>query len=82
MLPGPVIEANTGDTVIVHVNNYLHEGQGIRKYIFSCKGDVMPPLSLTSNSDWHGLRQNGTALMDGVPGITQASILGEDRESI
>ncbi|OWZ37349.1 hypothetical protein LQV05_005806 [Cryptococcus neoformans] len=61
MLPGPVIEANTGDTVIVHVNNYLHEGQGIH---------------------WHGLRQNGTALMDGVPGITQASILGEDRESI
>ncbi|OXG61067.1 Cu-oxidase [Cryptococcus neoformans c8] len=53
MLPGPVIEANTGDTVIVHVNNYLHEGQGIH---------------------WHGLRQNGTALMDGVPGITQCSI--------
>lgn len=32
MFPGPVIEANTGDTIIVHVNNHLDEGQGIRKY--------------------------------------------------
>lgn len=29
MFPGPVIEANTGDTIIVHVNNHLDEGQGI-----------------------------------------------------
>ncbi|KIY35982.1 Cu-oxidase [Cryptococcus gattii E566] len=50
MFPGPVIEANTGDTIIVHVNNGLDEGQGLH---------------------WHGLRQKDTALMDGVPGITQ-----------
>lgn len=38
---------------------------------------VVLPSSLTSSSDWHGLRQNGTAPMDGVPGITQASIFGQ-----
>lgn len=32
MFPGPLIEANTGDTIIVHVNNGLDEGQGLRKY--------------------------------------------------
>ncbi|WVQ90651.1 hypothetical protein IAS59_004432 [Cryptococcus gattii] len=53
MFPGPVIEANTGDTIIVHVNNGLDEGQGLH---------------------WHGLRQKDTALMDGVPGITQCPI--------
>nr|AXA19830.1 laccase [Cryptococcus neoformans var. neoformans] len=53
MFPGPVIEANTGDTIIVHVNNHLDEGQSLH---------------------WHGLRQLGTAFMDGVPGITQCPI--------
>ncbi|WVQ77653.1 hypothetical protein IAR50_007341 [Cryptococcus sp. DSM 104548] len=53
MLPGPLIEGNQGDTIVVHVNNYLDQGQGIH---------------------WHGLRQNGTGYMDGVPGITQCPI--------
>ncbi|ODN73020.1 hypothetical protein L202_08415 [Cryptococcus amylolentus CBS 6039] len=53
ILPGPLIEGNQGDTVVVHVNNYLDQGQGIH---------------------WHGLRQNGTGHMDGVPGITQCPI--------
>ncbi|KIR33452.1 hypothetical protein I352_04221 [Cryptococcus deuterogattii MMRL2647] len=32
MFPGPLIEANTGDTIIVHVNNGLDEGQGLLFY--------------------------------------------------
>jgi FtsP/CotA-like multicopper oxidase with cupredoxin domain len=50
--PGPLIEANEGDWVVVHVNNHLNIGQTIH---------------------WHGLLQNGTAYMDGIPGISQVS---------
>ncbi|KAK8854565.1 hypothetical protein IAR55_003304 [Kwoniella newhampshirensis] len=52
-LPGPLIEANTGDTIIVHVDNQLDEGQSLH---------------------WHGIFQNGSAYMDGVPGVTQCPI--------
>ncbi|WVQ79588.1 hypothetical protein IAT38_001688 [Cryptococcus sp. DSM 104549] len=53
VFPAPLIEANTGDTIIVHVTNDLDEGQSIH---------------------WHGMYQNGTVHMDGVPGITQCPI--------
>ncbi|WRT68659.1 uncharacterized protein IL334_005638 [Kwoniella shivajii] len=51
--PAPLIEANTGDTVRVHVKNSLDIPQTIH---------------------WHGISQNGTNLMDGVPGVTQCPI--------
>lgn len=51
--PGPLIEANQGDTVVVHVNNGLDIPQTIH---------------------WHGMRQNGTNVMDGVPGFSQCAI--------
>ncbi|WVQ72983.1 hypothetical protein IAR50_002546 [Cryptococcus sp. DSM 104548] len=52
--PGPLIEANTGDTIRVTVTNSLDEGQTIH---------------------WHGMIQNSTPYMDGVPGISQCPIL-------
>ena len=56
-LPGPMIQASWGDTVIVHVNNKLpaasHNGTTIH---------------------FHGIRQNGTNEMDGVPSITQCPL--------
>uniref|UniRef100_A0A060T8I1 ARAD1D06952p n=1 Tax=Blastobotrys adeninivorans TaxID=409370 RepID=A0A060T8I1_BLAAD len=51
--PGPVIEANVGDRVVVHLFN---------------NG------SLPTTMHFHGLAQNGTNFMDGVPGVTQCSI--------
>ncbi|ODN98172.1 hypothetical protein I350_07818 [Cryptococcus amylolentus CBS 6273] len=51
--PGPLIEANTGDTIVVHVNNLLDSPQTIH---------------------WHGIFQNSTPYMDGVPGISQCPI--------
>ncbi|GFZ52064.1 hypothetical protein JCM24511_09836 [Saitozyma sp. JCM 24511] len=51
--PGPLIEANEGDTIIVHVTNHLDVGQGIH---------------------WHGITQNGSPWMDGVPGVSQCVI--------
>ncbi|KAL1632433.1 hypothetical protein SLS56_003675 [Neofusicoccum ribis] len=53
-IPGPTIEANWGDTVVVHVTNSMeNNGTGIH---------------------WHGIRQNNTNWMDGVPSITQCPI--------
>ncbi|WWC90449.1 uncharacterized protein L201_005384 [Kwoniella dendrophila CBS 6074] len=51
--PAPLIEANTGDTIRVHVKNSLDIPQTIH---------------------WHGLTQNGSNVMDGVPGVTQCPI--------
>lgn len=51
--PGPLIEANRGDTIVVHVHNQLDIPQSIH---------------------WHGIRQNGSNAMDGVPGFSQCPI--------
>ncbi|OCF35746.1 hypothetical protein I316_02236 [Kwoniella heveanensis BCC8398] len=51
--PAPLIEANTGDTIVAHVKNSLPDGQTIH---------------------WHGITQNGSNHMDGVPGVTQCPI--------
>ncbi|EME88044.1 uncharacterized protein MYCFIDRAFT_28515 [Pseudocercospora fijiensis CIRAD86] len=53
-MPGPKIEANWGDTVIVHVTNAMqNNGTSIH---------------------FHGIRQNYTNEMDGVPSITQCAL--------
>ncbi|WOO78380.1 Laccase-2 [Vanrija pseudolonga] len=51
--PGPMIEANQGDTLVINVVNQLDIPQSIH---------------------WHGMRQNFTNHMDGVPGVHQCSI--------
>lgn len=51
--PGPLIEANAGDTVVINVRN---------------------SLAIPASIHWHGIRQNGTNFMDGVPGISQCPI--------
>lgn len=53
MFPGPLIEANEGDEIVVHVTNHLDIGMTIH---------------------WHGMFQNGTQFMDGVPGISQVGL--------
>ncbi|KAI0033491.1 Cupredoxin [Vararia minispora EC-137] len=53
-MPGPLIEANEGDTIIVTVRNSL--------------------VNQTMSIHWHGIYQNGSAWMDGVPGVTQATL--------
>jgi len=63
LMKGPLIEANEGDPIIVHVENNLDMPQSIRE---------CPTLLKV---DWHGMFQNGTGYMDGVPGFTQVSFL-------
>ena len=56
-MPGPMIEANWGDTIVVHLTNNM-------------------PLTAFNGSSlhFHGIRQNGTNEMDGVPSITQCPV--------
>ncbi|SPO37096.1 related to FET5 - multicopper oxidase [Pseudozyma flocculosa] len=51
--PGPTIECNEGDEIVVMVHNHLDVGTGIH---------------------WHGMFQNSTPYMDGIPGFTQCPI--------
>ncbi|KAM3084156.1 hypothetical protein ACMFMG_001744 [Clarireedia jacksonii] len=52
--PGPLITADWGDTVTVHVTNTLPNNG--------------------STIHWHGIRQNYTNYMDGVPSLTSCPI--------
>jgi FtsP/CotA-like multicopper oxidase with cupredoxin domain len=53
LFPGPMIECNEGDTIVIDVDNQSINATAIH---------------------FHGLFQNGTNHMDGVPGITQCPI--------
>ncbi|KIM77718.1 multicopper oxidase [Piloderma croceum F 1598] len=53
-MPGPLVEANEGDTLVFNIYNTLP--------------------NQTTSIHWHGMYQNGTAFMDGVPGVTQCPI--------
>ncbi|KAH8803433.1 multicopper oxidase-domain-containing protein, partial [Xylogone sp. PMI_703] len=54
--PGPLIEANWGDTIQVTVHNQI----------------VDPPEGTALH--WHGILQQSSQWMDGVPGVTQCPI--------
>jgi FtsP/CotA-like multicopper oxidase with cupredoxin domain len=56
--PGPLIEANWGDTISVTVANEV-VNQGVEE-----------GLSMR----WHGIRQQGMPFYDGVPGVSQCPI--------
>ncbi|KAH8930456.1 multicopper oxidase [Atractiella rhizophila] len=60
LTPGPLIEANVGDTVIVNITNTLASSTSVH---------------------WHGMYQNSTPWMDGVPGMTQCPIPAADDTS-
>ncbi|KAK7458870.1 hypothetical protein VKT23_009880 [Stygiomarasmius scandens] len=57
--PGPLVEANEGDTLVINVVNQLGDNQ-------------------TTSIHWHGMYQNGSQYMDGVPGATQCPIQPAD----
>ncbi|KAF2171368.1 multicopper oxidase [Zasmidium cellare ATCC 36951] len=57
-MPGPKIEANWGDTIIVHLKNSMQNNG--------------------TSLHFHGIRQNYTNEMDGVPSITQCAVAPGD----
>lgn len=50
--PGPLIEANEGDTIVVNVHNDMSNGTGIRKYSYQFFAFSCPNSSLI---DWRQL---------------------------
>lgn len=64
--PGPLIEANWGDTLVIHVQNNLQSnGYFITFFIF-----VVTHFVRTS-VHWHGILQKQNGANDGVAGVTQ-----------
>ena len=62
--PGPLLTADWGDTVVVHVTNNLeHNG-------FTSLGHH---LTVSTSIHWHGIIQENNSANDGVPGITQCT---------
>jgi len=59
--PGPLIEANWGDTLRIHVTNHLYQ----------ISNDT---AANGTTIHWHGLRQFRSSESDGVNGITQCPI--------
>ncbi|KAF8542012.1 multicopper oxidase-domain-containing protein [Trichophaea hybrida] len=63
--PGPLLEANWGDTLRIHVTNYLTP-------------ELSPsPVETAANGTtlhWHGIRQYRSSESDGVNGVTQCPI--------
>ena len=60
--PGPTIEANWGDELIIHVQNNLRDNGYL-----SHQGS----LTCRTSIHWHGILQNMNNANDGVPGVTQ-----------
>jgi len=66
--PGPLITANWGDWVVVHVTNNLQNNG-----FFTLWGIA----NLSTSIHWHGIIQENNCANDGVPGVTQCNYLKE-----
>ena len=62
--PGPMIEANWGDTISVTVHNAIS----------NANEDGIPVEQEGAALHWHGLLQKDTPFYDGVPGVQQCPI--------
>ncbi|KAF8537352.1 Cupredoxin [Trichophaea hybrida] len=63
--PGPLIEANWGDRLIIHVTNYLTPKLAPKPEKVDNRGTTI---------HWHGIRQYKTTEADGVSGVSQCPI--------
>ncbi|KAI3476732.1 hypothetical protein L1887_61696 [Cichorium endivia] len=83
--PGPHIQANVGDTLVVHVRNQLSHNDSSSfagwdqraRSLFSTKvDDHYPPGSDERIAiHWHGLSMRGSPEQDGAPGFTSCATL-------
>jgi FtsP/CotA-like multicopper oxidase with cupredoxin domain len=70
-MPGPLIEANEGDTIVVRAWSRFPLDCLVHR---STQVHVHNALSESTSMHWHGIHQNGTAFMDGVAGVSQCPI--------
>jgi FtsP/CotA-like multicopper oxidase with cupredoxin domain len=64
--PGPTIEANWGDWIVVHVQNNM-QNNGYKH--------LLPKANNRTSIHWHGMHQEMTSSFDGVPGVSQCIAL-------
>jgi FtsP/CotA-like multicopper oxidase with cupredoxin domain len=69
--PGPLIECNEGDTLVIEVENRSVNGETRRSHLLIYRRTNMYSATLIH---FHGIFQNGTNWMDGTTGITQCPI--------
>jgi FtsP/CotA-like multicopper oxidase with cupredoxin domain len=62
--PGPAIEANWGDTIVVHVQNNLQYNGFEPCFLHAYNSTAI---------HWHGFHQQLNNANDGVPGVTQCT---------
>jgi FtsP/CotA-like multicopper oxidase with cupredoxin domain len=62
--PGPPIEADWGDELVIHVQNNLKDNGYLTSVLSSCSTSI----------HWHGVLQEHNAANDGVPGVSQCPI--------
>jgi FtsP/CotA-like multicopper oxidase with cupredoxin domain len=68
--PGPMIECNEGDTLVIEVENLSINGKTQRSRLLIYRQLTDQATSI----HFHGIFQNGTNWMDGATGITQCPI--------
>lgn len=89
--PGPPIEANVGDTLVIKVNNQLAANDSssfsrwnlaARSRFSSKVNEYYPPGTDERVAiHWHGLSMRGTPEQDGAPGFTSCAILPGDSQT-
>lgn len=78
MYPGPTIEANVDDRIVVNVTNLLPNATTVSS-VREGAAYTKPALTRRFCSlqiHWHGLYQRGTPWYDGTNAITQVRLLG------
>lgn len=70
--PGPTIEANQGDTLIIHIRNHIVDEYALEKPPMSSKIDSVFPKGTERRlaMHWHGLSMRGSQVMDGAAGFS------------
>lgn len=69
-VPGPTLFANWGDEVHIHVTNNLGKWSNDTQTLAAVSAETPAAVSI----HWHGIRQLGSPMYDGVPSITQCPI--------
>lgn len=72
MYPGPPIEANVEDRIVVNVTNLMPNATTVSQGLSAGRRFVLfADKPGTTQIHWHGLYQRGTPYYDGTNGITQ-----------
>lgn len=72
VFPGPLIEANEGDTLVIHVRNAVLDNETLPEAPMSSQIDSVFPKGTERKlaMHWHGLSMRDSQVMDGAAGFS------------